>query len=78
MPLGDTICTEMFGHGDYEGAPEDGTPWVENDNDNRMLRGGSWNYDPQFCRSACRYFNDAGVRYEVFGFRVVCAAAWTE
>ncbi|MDF5730968.1 MAG: SUMF1/EgtB/PvdO family nonheme iron enzyme [Rhizonema sp. PD38] len=40
-----------------------------------MLRGGSWNNNPQNCRSAYRNNNDAGDRNNNIGFRVVCAAA---
>ena len=42
-------------HSDYEGAPEDGTPWLENGSKPdtaRVLRGGSWFSDPRWCRSA--------------------------
>ncbi|NEO32353.1 MAG: SUMF1/EgtB/PvdO family nonheme iron enzyme [Symploca sp. SIO3C6] len=69
-------------HGNYKGAPNDGTAWVEetNDNDNRyqVMRGGSWSFNPSFCRCASR--NDAlgrdGINY-YFGFRVVCVGART-
>ncbi|MBD2388391.1 SUMF1/EgtB/PvdO family nonheme iron enzyme [Cylindrospermum sp. FACHB-282] len=61
-------------HKNYIIAPTDGSVWI-NDNDNRMLRGGSWFYDPDYCRSACRFSNDAGDRGNNFGFRVACPAA---
>ncbi len=72
-------CADHW-HGDYEGTPEDGSHWIENDNDNqgRLLRAGSWGDNPPYCRSACRLYNGAGDRDYVIGFRVVCAAAWTE
>jgi formylglycine-generating enzyme required for sulfatase activity len=44
---------------------------------NMVLRGGSWNYDPWYVRSAFRYGNAPGNRYDDYGFRVVLAAAWT-
>jgi formylglycine-generating enzyme required for sulfatase activity len=58
-------------HSDYEGAPTDGSAWIDNENDNHsyVLRGGSWLYDPEDCRSAFRgYYN---LNHYV-GFRVVC------
>jgi formylglycine-generating enzyme required for sulfatase activity len=38
----------------------------------RVLRGGSWNYNPRFCRSAIRYWNHPDNRNFNDGFRVVC------
>ena len=38
-----------------------------------VMRGGSWGYDPYYCRSAVRYFNNRrDIRYNGYGFRVVC------
>ncbi|TAG97667.1 MAG: hypothetical protein EAZ09_06575 [Oscillatoriales cyanobacterium] len=65
-------------HSNYDGAPTDGSSWEIGQNHHRLLRGGSWYYNPRICRSAIRdgsiapdndYFN--------IGFRVVCVAAWT-
>ena len=63
-------------HGNYQGAPTDGSAWL-NDNDDkaRQLRGGSWDDGPRYCRSASRSYGDADDRYNVLGFRVGCAAA---
>ncbi|BAZ30852.1 hypothetical protein NIES4074_33190 [Cylindrospermum sp. NIES-4074] len=63
-------------HENYINAPTDGSVWV-NDNDYRMLRGGSWVNYPQNCRSASRYDYDAGDGSYLSGFRVACSAAWT-
>ena len=66
-------------HGNYEKAPTDGSAWVKNDNDNRshskVLRGGSWNDNPEGCRSAFRLNGIPENRYNDLGFRVVCAVA---
>jgi formylglycine-generating enzyme required for sulfatase activity len=42
------------------------------------LRGGSWDYDPNYCRSAFRYsYNGRDNRYYYLGFRVVCESGRT-
>jgi formylglycine-generating enzyme required for sulfatase activity len=67
-------CADTW-HDNYQGAPKDGSAWI-NDNDNRILRGGSWYNNPRSCRSAFRYdFSRAerGYIYSLIGFRVVCA-----
>ncbi|NES95586.1 MAG: formylglycine-generating enzyme family protein [Desertifilum sp. SIO1I2] len=68
-------------HGNYQGAPEDGSAWVnKNDNDNQahlVLRGGCWYHYPDECRSAYRdliIILDRGNVYYDFGFRVACVA----
>jgi formylglycine-generating enzyme required for sulfatase activity len=65
----------------YQGAPTDGRVW-EKDNDNqnqeRLLRGGSCGSSPGRCRSACRNSNyRRDKHFNNIGFRVVCAAGWT-
>ncbi|MFK8042673.1 SUMF1/EgtB/PvdO family nonheme iron enzyme [Congregibacter sp.] len=42
-----------------------------------MLRGGSWNNNPDNCRSANRNRNARDNRNNNVGFRVVCAASCT-
>jgi formylglycine-generating enzyme required for sulfatase activity len=60
-------------HDNYEGAPTDGSAWLsEDDNAYRVVRGGSWLYDPRYCRSATRYLYSPVYRIYSFGFRVVC------
>ncbi len=68
-------CADIW-HGNYIGAPTDGSAWFhDNDNEVRLLRGGSWYYNPVFCRSAyrLRFFPDFGLN--IVGFRVVCGGA---
>ncbi|KOP25952.1 hypothetical protein AMR41_11825 [Hapalosiphon sp. MRB220] len=68
-------------HHNYEGAPTDGIPWFDNNDDlcqkqgNALLRGGSWVNIPEGCRSTSRYDNvraERGNLDNLFGFRVVC------
>ncbi|WP_414582755.1 caspase, EACC1-associated type [Scytonema sp. PCC 10023] len=64
-------CQDAW-HNSYEKAPADGTAWMsENDNNYRLLRGGSW-YTYQW---VCRYGNRNGsarvYTYDLAGFRVV-------
>lgn len=66
-------------HGNYEGAPRDGSAWFDkNDNISQkqgetVLRGGSWYDSPVSCRSACRSFNGRDNLIYTIGFRIVCA-----
>jgi formylglycine-generating enzyme required for sulfatase activity/type II secretory pathway predicted ATPase ExeA len=60
-------------HGDYKGAPSDGSSWLEkglNRGLARVVRGGSWFGYPWGGRSAFRDYSDAGSRYNYLGFRV--------
>ncbi|KST68224.1 caspase, EACC1-associated type [Mastigocoleus testarum] len=70
-------CADDF-HDSYQGAPTDGSAWVEqnNDNDNRcrVLRGGSWGDLPVYCRSAYRGSSFARSVNTHVGLRVVCVA----
>ncbi|MBC1195642.1 SUMF1/EgtB/PvdO family nonheme iron enzyme [Microcystis aeruginosa BLCCF158] len=70
-------CADTW-HDNYDGAPTDGSAWIENGNDNRSpLRGGSWYGNPNYCRSAYRYYNNRRVNNDSNGFRVVCGAGRT-
>jgi len=62
-------------HNDYEGAPIDGSAWLNNEEDNnwKLLRGGSWDTYPENCRSAFRNLSNLDHYYDIhIGFRVVC------
>jgi formylglycine-generating enzyme required for sulfatase activity len=62
-------------HSNYEGAPTDGSAWLtENEKASRVRRGGSWDYIPRICRSACRDYYLPGIRFSLIGFRVICEA----
>ncbi len=54
----------------YEGAPVDGSPWRTGDASMRVLRGGSWYYSPQHCRSAMRFRSFLRYRGVNVGFRL--------
>jgi formylglycine-generating enzyme required for sulfatase activity len=69
-------CQDTW-HETYQGAPNNGTVWIGNDNLYRLLRGGSWYNGPRVCRSAYRNFYGPVVRNDVLGFRVVVSAART-
>ncbi len=80
-------CADTW-HYNYDGAPTDGSVWIENGDDSRSsLRGGSWCGYPYGCRSAYRlnysrrvvnfsYFRRV-VKFSYYGFRVVCGAGRT-
>ncbi len=60
-------------HDNYTDAPSDGTAWLEQNGGNcsrRVVRGGSWGYDPQDLRSAIRDRYGAGGSNLDSGFRV--------
>jgi formylglycine-generating enzyme required for sulfatase activity len=64
-------CLDSW-HGTYKGAPPDGSAWTTDGGANRLLRGGSWDDFPRYCRSACRNVALPVDRYDGFGFRVCC------
>jgi formylglycine-generating enzyme required for sulfatase activity len=64
-------CADAW-HENYIGAPTDETVWHNiGKNLERVLRGGSWSYDPRNCHSAGRRGFLAEYWYDDFGFRVV-------
>ena len=70
-------CADTW-HDNYDGAPTDGSAWIENGNDNcSPLRGGSWYAYPYSCRSAYRIYIGRRVNNVNDGFRVVCGAGRT-
>ena len=71
-------CADYW-HGNYEGAPTDGSAWFGDVNDDyyRIMRGGSWHLLPMDCRSAVRnryFFDGLDGSINDIGFRVVCVA----
>ena len=54
----------------YGGAPTDGSAWQQGNCSQRVLRGGSWGFDPRSLRSADRVRLSATSRNYLNGFRV--------
>lgn len=64
-------CEDVW-HKSYEGAPSDGSPWLEGgDKDFRVLRGGCWDSAPYHCRSAHRSKTFPSFNWGLYGLRVV-------
>ena len=73
----DEWCADPW-HGNYEGAPKDGSLWLENGDDNYSpLRGGCWNFSSRNCRSAYRIYGSRDVINYSVGFRVSCGVGRT-
>ena len=82
MPSGNTeqgLCdmagnawewVEDWYHGSYNGAPTDGSAWVDPAGSFRVNRGGSWNYGASGARAAFRGNGVPGFRDYYLGFRV--------
>ena len=60
----------------YEGAPSDGSAWIDDQDTNRVVRGGSWFNDAGVVRSASRDGIEPGDRIVFLGFR--CAGVQEE
>jgi formylglycine-generating enzyme required for sulfatase activity len=71
-------CMDQW-HPSYKGAPNNGKAWLMTGSENgtdkrtgRLLRGGSWDFAPGYCRSASRDHSRPGGTDYFVGFRVVC------
>lgn len=69
-------CQDHY-HDSYEGAPMNGSAWIDEnaeENASRVLRGGSWDDSPSYCRSASRnnlFFPRES--FDLIGFRLACS-----
>jgi formylglycine-generating enzyme required for sulfatase activity len=66
-------CQDYW-HGDYTGAPANGSAWELPTSSYRVLRGGGWGSDAYRCRSASRNDIAPAYRSNGLGFRFV----WTQ
>ena len=57
-------------HKNYQGAPADGSAWVEAECASHVIRSGSWKNDARYVRPSNRDSYDTNVRYPTHGFRV--------
>jgi formylglycine-generating enzyme required for sulfatase activity/class 3 adenylate cyclase len=57
-------------HRNYQGAPADGSAWVESQCPSHVIRSGSWKNDARYARPSNRDSYDTEVRYPTHGFRV--------
>ena len=66
-------CLDTW-HDSYQGAPVNGSPWIETNKNNtqqRLIRGGGWFSPVHHCRSGFRAGRSAGDRHSIIGFRVI-------
>ncbi|MFN6143058.1 MAG: formylglycine-generating enzyme family protein [Pseudanabaena sp.] len=66
-------CEDAW-HDNFQGAPADGSAWIEGNSGRRVRKGGSWSNEAKLCRSASRDWHWQGDRYNDIGFRVVISA----
>jgi formylglycine-generating enzyme required for sulfatase activity len=65
-------------HKTYDGAPADGSGWLDKNNDTALVRaicGGSWFDSASACRSTSRGFNASNERDYDIGFRLAMSVA---
>jgi formylglycine-generating enzyme required for sulfatase activity len=63
-------CEDAW-HDTYNGAPTDGSAWLQGGDDSRrVVRGGSWVGLPLYLRAASRIGNASDVRFNFLGFRL--------
>ena len=70
-------CEDTW-HDNYKDAPNDGSAWLEGESRSKVIRGGSWVYNPINCRSASRDVNIPEYDNFNIGFRVVCEVPRTQ
>lgn len=62
-------CEDLW-HESYDGAPPDGSAWTKGGTTDRVFRGGDWDTDPPWLRSAHRSHHVPTLRSRLIGFRV--------
>ena len=70
-------CMDWLNY-NYDGAPDDGSPWQTGDKSRRITRGGNWYTNAEFCRSAFRTapadLEFSPISVGQIGFRIVLVA----
>jgi formylglycine-generating enzyme required for sulfatase activity len=62
---------EDIWHDSYEGAPADGSAWLQGgDATYRVIRGGSWHNETELLHAAIRFKRHRKVQFDTLGFRV--------
>jgi len=62
---------EDIWHDSYEGAPADGSAWLQGgDPTYRVIRGGSWHNETELLRATIRFKRHNKVQFDTLGFRV--------
>ncbi|MBJ7900161.1 MAG: SUMF1/EgtB/PvdO family nonheme iron enzyme [Cyanobacteria bacterium RI_101] len=67
-------CEDQW-HDNYKNAPTDGSPWIDNYSQIRVIRGGCWGSNLWYCRSASRLYDSPVDRSNSIGFRVLCESS---
>ena len=62
-------CSDWYSSDYYKSSPSK-DPTGPSSGSDRVIRGGSWFNDPQFCRAAYRDYYAPGGRYDYVGFRL--------
>ncbi len=57
----------------YQNAPTDGTAWESGGSNNRVIRGGSWDFSPPQLAVALRGYDLPRHKHASLGFRIVCS-----
>lgn len=58
-------------HDNYQGAPDDQSPWISsNEQRNIVIRGGAWGHSEKWLRSSARDFSDKNMQSHSIGFRL--------
>ncbi|MBK8565691.1 MAG: SUMF1/EgtB/PvdO family nonheme iron enzyme [Saprospiraceae bacterium] len=63
-------CEDLW-HPDYEGAPADGSAWLEGNDNRRVIRGGGWDNEPYAARTYDRDAKKASTGDDEVGLRLV-------
>ena len=63
-------CLDSW-HENYDGAPTNGDEWLDSENKNRVMRGGSFVNEAFKCRSSYRFHQRKNEGFKHVGFRII-------